>query len=108
VSSIFLRSRSIAKLIPSTLNISLDQAVEQEPQLKEMIKEIRKWRPFGIARSLEGLTRHALRMRRGGHVKQILMEYLPFIAEAGKMTQYAMKEVESIGLVKFDFLGLKP
>jgi DNA polymerase-3 subunit alpha len=101
----------IAKLIPSTLNISLDQAVEQEPQLKEMIQRDPKVASlFGIARSLEGLTRHASTHAAGVVMSnKSLMEYLPlYRGQAGEvMTQYAMKEVESIGLVKFDFLGLK-
>ncbi|MGQ9645519.1 MAG: DNA polymerase III subunit alpha [Thermodesulfobacteriota bacterium] len=101
----------IAKLIPSTLNISLDQAVEQEPQLKEMIQRDPKVASlFAIARSLEGLTRHASTHAAGVVMSnKSLMEYLPlYRGQAGEvMTQYAMKEVESIGLVKFDFLGLK-
>jgi DNA polymerase III subunit alpha len=101
----------IAKLIPGTLNISLDQAVAQEPQLKEMIQRDPKVASlFGIARSLEGLTRHASTHAAGVVMSnKSLMEHLPlYRGQAGEvMTQYAMKEVESIGLVKFDFLGLK-
>jgi DNA polymerase-3 subunit alpha len=101
----------IAKLIPSTLNISLDQALEQEPQLKEMIsKEAKVASLFKIAKSLEGLTRHASTHAAGVVMSnKSLMEYLPlYRGQNGEvMTQYAMKEVEAIGLVKFDFLGLK-
>ena len=101
----------IAKLIPSTLNISLDQALEQEPQLKEMIsKDLKVASLFKIAKSLEGLTRHASTHAAGVVMSnKSLMEYLPlYRGQNGEvMTQYAMKEVEAIGLVKFDFLGLK-
>jgi DNA polymerase III subunit alpha len=102
----------IAKLIPSIpLNISLDQALNQEPQLKELIKkDPRVESLFTIAKSLEGLTRHASTHAAGVVISnKSLMEYLPlYRGQNGElMTQYPMKEVETIGLVKFDFLGLK-
>ena len=102
----------IAKLIPSTpLNITLDQALNQEPQLKELIKRDSKVESlFNIAKSLEGLTRHASTHAAGVVISsKSLMEYLPlYRGQNGEvMTQYPMKEVETIGLVKFDFLGLK-
>ena len=101
----------IAKLIPNTLNITLDQALDQEPQLKEMIKKDSKVESlFNIAKSLEGLTRHASTHAAGVVIaNRPLMEYLPlYRGQNGEvMTQFPMKEVEAIGLVKFDFLGLK-
>jgi len=102
----------IAKLIPSTpLNISLDLALNQEPQLKELIKkDPRVDSLFSVAKSLEGLTRHASTHAAGVVISnKSLMEYLPlYRGQNGElMTQYPMKEVEAIGLVKFDFLGLK-
>ena len=65
---------------------------------------------FTIAKSLEGLTRHASTHAAGVVISnKSLMEYLPlYRGQNGEvMTQYPMKEVETIGLVKFDFLGLK-
>jgi DNA polymerase-3 subunit alpha len=102
----------IAKLIPSIpLNITLDQALGQEPQLKDLIrKDTRVASLFTIAKSLEGLTRHASTHAAGVVISnKSLMEYLPlYLGQNGElMTQYPMKEVEAIGLVKFDFLGLK-
>jgi DNA polymerase-3 subunit alpha len=102
----------IAKLIPSApLNITLDQALNQEPQLKELIKkDSRVESLFTTAKSLEGLTRHASTHAAGVVISnKSLMEYLPlYRGQNGElMTQYPMKEVEAIGLVKFDFLGLK-
>jgi DNA polymerase-3 subunit alpha len=101
----------IAKLIPGTLNISLEEAIEKEPQLKELIqKEVKVASLFKIARSLEGLTRHASTHAAGVVISnRPLMDYLPlYRGQDGEViTQYAMKEVEAIGLVKFDFLGLK-
>ncbi|MFB3885026.1 MAG: DNA polymerase III subunit alpha [Thermodesulfobacteriota bacterium] len=101
----------MAKLIPSTLNITLDQALRQEPRLEEWIKkDPRMSNLFSIAKSLEGLSRHASTHAAGVVISnRPLMEYLPlYHGQNGEvMTQYTMKDVEKIGLVKFDFLGLK-
>ena len=101
----------IAKLIPGTLNITLDQALKQEPQLEEGVrKDPRTETLFNVARSLEGLSRHASTHAAGVVISnKLLTEYLPLYRgpNGEVMTQYPMKEVEAIGLVKFDFLGLK-
>lgn len=101
----------LAKLIPNTPNITLEEALGKEPQLREMIeKDATIASLFKIARSLEGLTRHASTHAAGVVIaNRPLMDYLPlYRGQDGEvMTQYAMKEVEAIGLVKFDFLGLK-
>ena len=101
----------VAKLIPATLNITLEQALEQEPRLRELTtKDPRMGSLFKIAKSLEGLTRHASTHAAGVVIaNKPLMEYLPlYRGQDGEvMTQYSMKDVEKIGLVKFDFLGLK-
>ncbi len=101
----------IAKLIPNTLNITLDQALRQEPRLEEIIqKDSRMASLFSIAKALEGLSRHASTHAAGVVISnKPLMEYLPlYRGQNGEvMTQYPMKDVEKIGLVKFDFLGLK-
>jgi DNA polymerase III subunit alpha len=101
----------IAKLIPGTLNITLDQALEQEPRLREAVqKDPRIESLFDVAKSLEGLTRHASTHAAGIVIaNRPLMDYLPlYRGQNGEvMTQYTMKDVEKIGLVKFDFLGLK-
>ena len=101
----------IAKLIPNKLDITLDQALKQEAELKEVIvKDSRIASLFEIAKSLEGLARHASTHAAGVVIaNKPLMEYLPIHrGQNGEIvTQYAMKQVEAIGLVKFDFLGLK-
>ncbi len=101
----------IAKLIPNKLDITLDQALQQEASLREAIaKDTRIASLFEIAKSLEGLARHASTHAAGVVIaNKPLMEYLPLQRGQNNevMTQYAMKQVESIGLVKFDFLGLK-
>ncbi len=101
----------IAKLIPGTLNITLDQALEQEPRLKEAIsKDTRVESLFNVAKCLEGLARHASTHAAGIVIaNRPLMDYLPlYRGQNGEVvTQFTMKDVEKIGLVKFDFLGLK-
>ncbi|HID31312.1 MAG TPA: DNA polymerase III subunit alpha, partial [Desulfobacterales bacterium] len=101
----------IAKLIPDAANITLEQALSREPRLKELIEEqphIKKL--FIIARALEGLPRHASTHAAGVVISdRPLVEYLP-LAKGKKgevVTQYDMKAVERIGLIKFDLLGLR-
>jgi len=102
---------AIAKLVPDVLNISLDQALEQEPQLRELqagrseVAEL-----IDICRTLEGLPRHASTHAAGVVIgDKPLVNYLPlYKGKKGEVvTQFDMKLVEQIGLVKFDFLGLR-
>ncbi|QDG50814.1 DNA polymerase III subunit alpha [Persicimonas caeni] len=101
----------IAKLVPDELGISLQGALDQEPELPKMRKEDpRVDALFDIALSLENLNRQA-----GIHAAGVviaedpLWEYVPVTrgANGEKVTQFAKEEVEEAGLVKFDFLGLK-
>jgi DNA polymerase-3 subunit alpha len=102
----------IAKLVPNVLNIQLAEAIKQEPRLNEMaeadprIKEL-----LDTALRLEGLTRHASTHAAGVVVApDELEEFCPVYKDQKSnsiTTQFAMKFVEKIGLVKFDFLGLK-
>jgi DNA polymerase-3 subunit alpha len=101
----------IAKLVPERLHITLKDALALEPRLRELrdtnptVKDI-----LTIAASLEGLPRHA-----STHASAIviadrpLVEYLPLYKDnRGELvTQFDMKGVEKVGLVKFDFLGLR-
>ena len=101
----------IAKLIPEGLNITLDDAIEAEPQLKAMEEGTDEERKLlRISRSLEGLTRHASTHASGIVISdRPLVEYLPlFKGPNGEvMTQFTMDQVAQLGLIKFDFLGLK-
>jgi DNA polymerase-3 subunit alpha len=102
---------SIAKMVPDVLNISLDEALQQEPRLKELSKNNpRVAELIQISRVLEGLPRHASTHAAGVVISdRPLVDYLPLYK--GKkdeiVTQFDMKIVEKIGLVKFDFLGLR-
>jgi DNA polymerase-3 subunit alpha len=101
----------IAKLVPEQLNITLAQALEREPRLREQrdtnptVKEI-----LTIAQALEGLPRHASTHAAGLVIgDRPLWEYLPLYkgSKGELVTQFDMKGVEKVGLVKFDFLGLR-
>ncbi|UCH01248.1 MAG: DNA polymerase III subunit alpha, partial [Deltaproteobacteria bacterium] len=101
----------IAKLIPEGINVTLDEAIEAEPQLKAMEEGTDdERRLLRISRSLEGLARHASTHASGIVISdRPLVEYLPlFKGPKGEvMTQYTMDQVAQLGLIKFDFLGLK-
>lgn len=102
----------IAKLVPAVLNITLKEALEQEPRLKELAAmEPPVAKLLEVALALEGLTRHASTHAAGVVVTpNALPEYLPLYSDpksGAQVTQFTMKYVEQIGLVKFDFLGLK-
>jgi DNA polymerase-3 subunit alpha len=102
---------AIAKLVPDTLNISLDEALNKEPKLNDLIEKNPRYKELiDICRVLEGLPRHASTHAAGVVISdKPLVEYLPlYRGKKGEViTQYDMKIVEKIGLVKFDFLGLR-
>jgi len=101
----------IAKMIPNTLNITLEEAFQQEPRLQELAKSNPDvQRLLGLAQALEGLPRHASTHAAGVVISSSpLVEAVPLYRgqQNEVVTQYAMKDVEKIGLIKFDFLGLK-
>ncbi len=102
----------IAKLIPMQLDMTLDKALEQEPLFKERYDKEEDVRALiDMGRKLEGLARSA-----GKHAAGVviapgpLTDYMPLYCEQGStqtVTQFDMGDVEAIGLVKFDFLGLR-
>ena len=100
----------VAKLVPNTLGITLEKAMEQEPKLRELKKDPRMAELIEIALNLEGQVRHASKHAAGVVISQEpLTEYLPLFKTPKDeiTTQFDMKGVEKIGLVKFDFLGLR-
>jgi DNA polymerase III subunit alpha len=104
----------VAKLIPEPIagkSVSIPQALEQEPRLRELAEADPKIADLlEVAAPLEGLNRHA-GMHAAGVVigEKPLWDYVPcFKGQNGEIvTQFAKEEVEEAGLVKFDFLGLK-
>jgi DNA polymerase-3 subunit alpha len=104
----------LSKLIPAApgKQYSLDEALEMEPQLKERHdseEEVREL--FELARKLEGLTRN-VGMHAGGVLiaPGKLTDFCPLYLAANSdsvVSQYDKDDVEAVGLVKFDFLGLR-
>ncbi len=101
----------IAKLIPPDLGMTIDKALAVEPRLAEMIRETPKvGELFDYARAIEGLSRHASTHAAGVVIaNRPITEYVPLYRNSNGdiTTQYSMKHIEKVGLVKFDFLGLR-
>ncbi len=102
----------IAKLIPFELDMTLAKALEIEPVLKERYDKEEDVRALiDTAMTLEGLARSAGKHAAGVVIApSALTDFMPLYCEHGGhqfVTQYDMKDVETIGLVKFDFLGLR-
>ncbi len=101
----------IAKLVPETVNITLAEAFEQEPRLRALVESNPKLAQlFNVCRTLEGLPRHA-----SIHAAGLVISNRPMVEHCaltrGKnnelVIQLDMNNADAIGLIKFDFLGLK-
>jgi DNA polymerase III subunit alpha len=103
----------IAKLIPFEVGMTLEKALAQEALLRERYEKEEEIRTLlDLARKLEGTTRNV-----GKHAGGVviapgkLTEFTPLYCEAGEpehlVTQFDKDDVEAVGLVKFDFLGLR-
>jgi DNA polymerase-3 subunit alpha len=103
----------IAKLVPDTLGISLDEALAQSPELRARVEaDGTVAKLIETARKLEGLSRHASTHAAGVVIaNKPLIETVPLYRDPKNpdalVTQYDMRCIERVGLVKFDFLGLK-
>jgi len=101
----------IAKLVPMRLAITLEEALKEEPQLRELEESDSRVKDLlAIARSLEGLVRHASTHAAGVVIAdRPLTEYCPlFKAKDGSIsTQFDMASLEKMGILKIDFLGLR-
>ena len=99
----------LAKMIPLTLNISLEEALKQSPQLESACKDGPYKALIDVAMRLEGLARHASTHAAGVVISpQPLTEIVPLYKSNKEeiTTQYDMNALERIGLLKMDFLGL--
>ncbi|MBF0626826.1 MAG: DNA polymerase III subunit alpha [Magnetococcales bacterium] len=102
----------IAKLIPNILGITLKEALDQEDRFKLLVQEEPEVQELlDLALALEGLPRSA-----GTHAAGVVMangpltDMVPLYLDPRSdmpVTQFNMGDVEKVGLVKFDFLGLK-
>jgi DNA polymerase-3 subunit alpha len=100
----------IAKLVPNILNITLKEAIAQSAELRQAReRDSRVAELLTIADSLEGFARHASTHAAGVVISpQPLQEIVPLYKSSKDeiTTQYAMDDLEKIGLLKMDFLGL--
>jgi len=100
----------IAKMIPFQPGMSIDKALELNPELKQQYEEDEKVRELiNTARLLEGMPRHASTHAAGVVIsKDPLTEYVPLQKSEGSVTtQFTMGLLEELGLLKMDFLGLR-
>ncbi len=99
----------LAKMVPATINISLDEALKQSPQLEAARKDPQVKELIEVALRLEGLARHASTHAAGVVISpRPLTEIVPLYKSNKEeiSTQYDMNALERIGLLKMDFLGL--
>jgi DNA polymerase-3 subunit alpha len=101
----------VAKLIPEKLGITIKEAIEQEPRLRESMENDPQINTLmDLAQRIEGLVRHA-----GIHAAGVIiadgriLDHAPLYrgVDGENVVQYDMKYAEKLGLIKFDFLGLK-
>jgi DNA polymerase-3 subunit alpha len=101
----------IAKLVPVGPNMTLDAAMKSEPRLEEEAKKNEKvHKLLSLSRRLEGLNRHSSTHAAGVVISdKPLMERVPLYKSQRNeiITQYPMNDLQSLGMIKFDFLGLK-
>ena len=101
----------IAKLVPDGLNVTLERALEQTPDLKALPEKGPVYaKLMRSARVLEGLARHASVHAAGVLITPgPLTDFVPLCRQKGDLvtTQWDMKSVEKAGLLKMDFLGLR-
>jgi len=100
----------VAKQIPPALDMTLDKALEESETLRQMEQNDPKVKELlSVARRLEGMTRHASVHAAGVVIApKAITEYAPLYKGARDeiVTQWSMKEIERVGLLKMDFLGL--
>ncbi len=102
----------LAKMIPEGQNVDLETALRMSPQLQEVLEQDpRAAELFAMARQIEGLTRHASTHAAGIVISSKSLEDITPLYKDQKTgvvsTQFSMKPLEKLGLIKFDFLGLK-
>jgi DNA polymerase-3 subunit alpha len=101
----------IAKMIPAEPGMTLDRALGSVAELRELMGQDERYAQLiSYARTLEGLARHASTHAAGVVITPTkLTDYLPLFKSNKEeiTTQYDMKSLETIGLLKMDFLGLR-
>ena len=100
----------VAKLVPTTLHITLDEALKVSPKLKELYDgDDRVKKLIDTARALEGMPRNTSTHAAGVVITaDPVCTYVPLSRNDDTIvTQYTMTTIEELGLLKMDFLGLR-
>ncbi|WP_426994338.1 DNA polymerase III subunit alpha [Methylomonas sp. CM2] len=102
----------LAKLIPFEIGMTLDKALKESPELKDLYEAEEEVKQLiDMARALEGISRNAGKHAGGVVISPTkLTDFSPLYCEQGGgnlVTQFDKDDVEAVGLVKFDFLGLR-
>ena len=106
----FAETDVVAKLVPTTLHITLDEALKTSPKLKELYDGDDRVRELiDTARSLEGMPRNTSTHAAGVVITaDPVCSYVPLSRNDDTIvTQYTMTTIEELGLLKMDFLGLR-
>ena len=102
---------TIAKMIPQELNITIDKALQMNPELKKAYEDEKEIHELiDTAKRLEGLPRHTSMHAAGVVISQKdVSEYVPLsrASDGSIVTQFTMTTLEELGLLKMDFLGLR-
>ncbi len=101
---------AVAKLVPTTLHITLDDALRLSKQLSDLYESDEKVHQLiDMAKALEGMPRHASTHAAGVVItKRPVYEYVPLARnDESTVCQYTMVTLEELGLLKMDFLGLR-
>ncbi len=106
----YAEADTAAKQIPSTLNMTIDEALRLSKPLKELYDGDEKMKKLiDTARALEGMPRHASTHAAGVVItERPVYEYVPLAKnDESVVCQYQMTTLEELGLLKMDFLGLR-
>ena len=102
---------SIAKMVPNELNITIDKALVENPELRKIYQtDERVKNLIDMSKRLEGLPRHTSMHAAGVVISQKEVDdYVPLsrASDGSITTQFTMTTLEELGLLKMDFLGLR-
>ncbi len=106
----YQKADMIAKMIPHSMKITIDEALSQNSELRKLYNEdMETKRVIDISKKIEGLNRQASTHACGVVItKEPVVSYVPLYENDGQIsTQFTMTTLEELGLLKMDFLGLR-
>lgn len=106
----YSRVDKVAKQVPAELNMTLDKALETSPDFKQLyLQDDINRNLIDIAREVEGMPRHTSTHAAGVVIaSKSVDEFVPLLRNGDQIsTQFNMNELEELGLLKMDFLGLR-